>query len=122
MDASRVESARLDRWLWSVRAFKTRSLATQACRAGHVTINRAATKPSSQVHPGDVVTIRIDGRTRVLEVARVVSNRVGAPIAAECALDRSPPPTSTPPGLGRDPSSGRPTKRDRRMIDRLRQR
>jgi ribosome-associated heat shock protein Hsp15 len=122
MESIGVESARVDRWLWSVRAFKTRSLATEACRSGHVTINRAATKPSSQVHTGDVVTIRAGGRTRLLEVARVISNRVGAPIAAECALDRSPPSTSTPAGFVRDPSTGRPTKRDRRMIDRMRQR
>lgn len=119
---STVESARVDRWLWSVRAFKTRSLATEACRSGHVTINRAVTKPSSPVHLGDLVTVRTGGRTRVLEVGRVISNRVGAPIAAECALDRSPPPTATATGVVRDPSTGRPTKRDRRMIDRLRRR
>jgi ribosome-associated heat shock protein Hsp15 len=105
-----------------VRAFKTRSLATQACRSGHVTINRAATKPSSQIHLGDVITIRVDGRSRVLEVARLISTRVGAAIAAECALDHSPPPTLTATGLTLDRSSGRPTKKDRRMMERFRQR
>lgn len=119
---SSVESTRVDRWLWSVRVFKTRSLATEACRSGHVTINRGATKPSGQVHLGDIVTIRTGGRTRVLEVGRVISNRVGAPIAAECALDRSPPPPPSATGLVRDPSTGRPTKRDRRLIERFRQR
>jgi ribosome-associated heat shock protein Hsp15 len=120
-----MDSTRVDRWLWSVRVFKTRSLATEACRSGHVAVNRAVTKPATPVHVGDVVTIRIDGRDRVLEVARVIDKRVGAPIASECAIDRSPPPPtgdSPPAGLQRDRSTGRPTKRDRRLIDRLRQR
>jgi len=118
-------SVRVDRWLWSVRAFKTRSVATEACRGGHVAVNRSVTKPATPVRVGDIVTIRIDGRDRILEVGRIISNRVGAPIAAECYIDHSPPP---PPkeesayGLVRDPSTGRPTKRDRRLIDRLRQR
>jgi ribosome-associated heat shock protein Hsp15 len=117
------ESARVDRWLWSVRVFKTRTMATQACRSGHVAINRAVTKPSSQVRVGDMVTIRLGGRDRVLEVARVIENRVGAPIAAECVVDHSPPAPPRdliPPGLVRDPATGRPTKRDRRQIDRFR--
>jgi ribosome-associated heat shock protein Hsp15 len=120
-----LESARVDRWLWSVRVFKTRSLATEACRAGHVAVNRGVTKPSTPVHIGDVVTIRLDGRDRVLEVARVIQNRVGAPIAAECVVDHSPPPPPRElgaPGLMRDAATGRPTKRDRRQMDRLRRR
>ncbi len=118
-----VENTRVDRWLWSVRVFKTRGLATEACRSGHVSVNRSVTKPSSQVRVGDVVTIRVDGRDRLLEVARVIANRVGAPVAAECFIDRSPPPPPPQqPGLVRDRSTGRPTKRDRRLIDRLRQR
>jgi ribosome-associated heat shock protein Hsp15 len=119
------ESTRVDRWLWSVRVFKTRSLSTEACRAGHVAVNRAVTKPSTPVRVGDVVTIRFDGRDRILEVARVIENRVGAPVAAECMIDHSPPPPpreASAPGLLRDPAAGRPTKRDRRQIDRLRQR
>lgn len=122
-DASSGETARVDRWLWSVRAFKTRSLATDACRAGHVAVNRRVTKPATPVRVGDVVTVRLDGRDRILEVARVIRTRVGAPIAAECVIDRSPPPPPlelTAPGLTRDPATGRPTKRDRRQLDRLR--
>ena len=113
----------MDKWLWSVRVFKTRSMATDACRAGHVAVNRGVTKPSTVVRVGDVVTVRLDGRDRVLEVARVIENRVGAPIAAECYVDHSPPPPPrelAAPGLVRDPATGRPTKRDRRQIDRLR--
>ena len=119
------DSTRVDRWLWSVRVFKTRTMATDACRAGHVAVNRGVTKPATPVRVGDVVTIRFDGRDRVLEVARVIERRVGAPVAAECLVDHSPPPPEpglTAPGLVRDPATGRPTKRDRRQIDRLRQR
>ena len=122
MDAG---STRVDKWLWSVRVFKTRSMATEAVRAGHVAVNRAVTKPSTTVRVGDVVTIRLNGRDRVLEVARIIENRVGAPIAAECVIDHSPPPPPrefTAPGLNRDIATGRPTKRDRRRIDRLRRR
>lgn len=117
------DTARVDKWLWSIRVFKTRSMATDACRAGHVAVNRGVTKPSTPVRVGDVVTVRSGGRDRVLEVARVIENRVGAPAAAECVIDHSPPPPPrelTAPALMRDPSTGRPTKRDRRQIDRLR--
>jgi ribosome-associated heat shock protein Hsp15 len=118
-----LESTRVDRWLWSIRVFKTRTLATEACRSGHVAVNRGVTKASSAVRLGDMVTIRIDGRDRVLEVTRVISNRVGAPIAAECFVDHSPQqPDERISGFARDPASGRPTKRDRRMTDRLRNR
>lgn len=120
-----MEETRVDRWLWSVRVFKTRTMATEACRAGHVAVNRAVTKASTTVRVGDVVTIRLDGRDRVLEVARVIANRVGAPVAAECVVDHSPPPPprdAAAPAFIRDPSTGRPTKRDRRQIDRIRQR
>jgi len=106
-----------------VRVFKTRAVATEACKAGHVSVNRAVTKPATTVREGDVVTIRVDGRDRVLEVAEVIDKRVGAPRAAECYLDHSPPPPPvalSAPGLVRDRSAGRPTKRDRRLIDRLR--
>ena len=114
----------MDRWLWSVRVFKTRTLATEACKGGHVSVNRAVTKPATAVRVGDVVTIRVGGRDRVLEVAEVIDKRVSPARASECYLDRSPPvpQVAMPPGLVRDPSAGRPTKRDRRLIDRLRDR
>lgn len=120
-----LEQVRVDRWLWSVRVFATRTLATEAVKAGHVAVNRAVTKPATTVRVGDVVTIRIGGRDRVLEVARVIGARVGAPVAATCVVDHSPPPPPpelTAPAFARDRSTGRPTKRDRRQIDRIRQR
>ena len=109
--------------MWAVRLFKTRSAATEACRGGHVEVNGATAKPATPVRVGDRVEARAHGRDRVFEVVRVIDKRVGAPIAAECVVDLSPPPPprdfdSVP--FARDPAAGRPTKRDRRQLDRLR--
>jgi ribosome-associated heat shock protein Hsp15 len=120
-----VDETRVDRWLWSVRIFKSRSEATDACGGGHVRVNGRAAKPAATVRLGDRVTARAHGRERVLEVVQVIDRRVGAPIAAECLIDHSPPPPpreERDPFFARDPASGRPTKRDRRQMDRLRPR
>lgn len=115
---------RIDRWVWAVRLYKTRSLATQACKGGHVKLNGAAAKPAATVRVGDRVAA-FAGRERVYEVVRLIDTRVSAALAAECIIDHSPPP---PPaeqramGLVWEPGTGRPTKRDRRQIDRLRNR
>jgi ribosome-associated heat shock protein Hsp15 len=88
-----------------------------------VRVNGASAKPSTTIHRGDRVTARIGDRTRILEVVEVIEKRVGAAAAAECVVDHSPPPPPRETGLNvlvRDPSSGRPTKRDRRQIDRIR--
>ena len=117
--------ARADKWLWAVRVTKTRSAATELCRAGHVKVNGSSVKPSSPVRPGDCVVARVGDRERVLEVVEPIEKRVGAAIAATCLVDHSPPPPSRDEGLGiavRDPSTGRPTKRDRRRTDDLRRR
>lgn len=120
------DAVRLDRWLWSVRLYKTRTLATDACRAGHVRLNGAPAKASAVVHPGDRIEARTGDRTRDLEVVRIVTTRVGAPIAAACLVDHSPPPPPAEarprPLFTREPGAGRPTKRDRRQLDRFRPR
>ena len=124
-NANGLGETRVDRWLWAVRVCKTRTAATDACKAGHVRVNGAPAKPSTTVKLGDRVTARLHGHERVLEVVRVIDKRVGAPIAAECVVDHSPPPPPpdlASPFLVRDPSAGRPTKRDRRALDRLRRR
>ena len=116
-------TTRVDRWLWAVRVTKTRSLATDACRGGHVRVNGHPAKPAATVRVGDRVEATLAGRLRVLEVARVIDKRVGAPLAAECYVDHSPPPPSshdTPEVFARDRGAGRPTKRDRRRLDRFR--
>ena len=118
-----MESTRIDRWLWAVRAFKTRTEASEACRGGHVRLNGARAKPAASVQIGDRVTIRTRGRERILEVATVIDKRVGAPIAASCYVDHTPaapPEDAGPMAFVRDPAAGRPTKRDRRRLDRVR--
>ncbi len=118
-----IESARVDQWLWSVRITKTRSDAAGACRAGHVKVNGRAAKPSTPVKVGDRVEAFVNRRERVLEVESIIVKRVGAAIAGECYVDHSPPPLERidePPVFRRDPGTGRPTKRDRRQLDRLR--
>ena len=115
----------MDRWLWAVRVYKTRSAATDACAGGHVKVNGTAAKPSATVRPGDTVEAFAGGRARILEVVTVIDKRVGAPVAAECLVDRSPPPPKEewlPPLFSRERGAGRPTKRERRALDRFRER
>ncbi|WP_150308042.1 RNA-binding S4 domain-containing protein [Planctomonas psychrotolerans] len=118
-----VTTARVDSWIWAVRLAKTRSMATAACKAGHVRINDERAKPSQSVKVGDRVRVRIGEVDRQVEVTRLVVKRVGASVAAECLIDHTPPP---PPrehvamAAVRDRGAGRPTKRERRDIERLR--
>jgi ribosome-associated heat shock protein Hsp15 len=117
-----VEQVRVDQWLWAVRLCKTRTAATDACRGGHVKVNGTAAKPATPVRPGDRVEAFVGGRQRELEVVQPLDKRVGAPIAAQAMVDHSPP---LPPreeqdlGLVRDRGAGRPTKRERRAIERF---
>ena len=117
-----MESTRLDRWLWAVRLTRTRPDAAAACRGGRVRVNDRQAKPSTTVSPGDEVRAVVGDRTRIVEVVRVIQKRVGAADAVTCYLDRTPPPPPTPsiPVAIRDRGAGRPTKRDRRMLDRWR--
>jgi ribosome-associated heat shock protein Hsp15 len=114
---------RADAWVWAVRLAKTRSQATAACRAGHVRVNGERAKPATPVKVGDVVEVRGGDRIRVAEVAQLLVKRVSAPVAAAAYVDRSPAPPPrehvAPAGV-RDRGSGRPTKRERRQLDRLR--
>jgi ribosome-associated heat shock protein Hsp15 len=116
-------AVRIDSWIWSVRLTKTRSLAATACRAGHVRVNGERVKPAHAVRPGDEVRLRDAGRERIVVISRIVRKRVGAAVAAECFIDNSPPPPPREETLAvahRDRGAGRPTKRDRRDIERLR--
>jgi len=114
----------VDRWLWAVRLTKTRTDAAAACRGGHVRVNDRPAKPATTVSAGDEVRVRSGGTAKVVEVVRVIQKRVGAPDAATCYLDRTPKPTpeALVPIARRDRGTGRPTKRDRRVMDRFRQR
>lgn len=121
-----MDSTRIDKWVWAVRLYKTRSDATEACKGGHVKINGTTAKPAAAVKVGDRVTAHVHDRDRDLEVVRIIEKRVGAPLAAECVVDHSPPPPPreeyVPPLFTRDRGAGRPSKRDRREIERLRRR
>lgn len=112
----------MDVWLWCVRLYKTRSAATAACRGGHVRVNRVTAKPSTHVKVGDRVDV-VAERQRILEVAVVIERRVGAAVAATCLIDHSPPAPVVrrePRVFVRERGTGRPTKRERRELDRLR--
>ncbi|WP_200305117.1 RNA-binding S4 domain-containing protein [Streptomyces adelaidensis] len=118
------ETVRIDAWIWSVRLVKTRSMGATACRGGHVRVNGERVKPAYSVRVGDEVRFRqAGGPERIVVVKRLIRKRVGAPVAAECYVDNSPPPPPreaiAPAGI-RDRGAGRPTKRDRRDLERLR--
>lgn len=116
-------SVRVDVWLWAVRVFKTRSQATTACRAGHVRVGGDRAKAAQPVRVGDEVRVRVHGFDRVLEVTGLLQKRGSAEVAAKHLIDRSPPrPTRAETGVYavRDRGAGRPTKRERREIERLR--
>ncbi|MFJ5528384.1 RNA-binding S4 domain-containing protein [Streptomyces sp. NPDC093261] len=117
------ESVRIDSWIWSVRLIKTRSAGATACRGGHVRVNGERVKPAHSVRIGDEVRLRHEGGERVVVVKRLIRKRVGAPVAVQCYVDNSPPPPPreavAPAGI-RDRGAGRPTKRDRREMERLR--
>ncbi|HIX00197.1 MAG TPA: RNA-binding S4 domain-containing protein [Candidatus Nesterenkonia stercoripullorum] len=113
---------RVDAWLWSVRLFKTRSAATTACRAGHVKIDGQPVKASVRVTPGTTIHLRRPGHELIIEVVRTLSSRVGAPAARQAYRDHSPE-RIRPRDVGlpvRPRGAGRPTKRERRQLDRLR--
>ena len=114
------ESVRVDAWLWAVRVYKTRSAATTACRAGHVRIGGDRAKAAQPVRIGDEVRERIAGFDRILVVRQLLTKRVGAPLAAAAAEDRTPVREPVAQLAVRDRGAGRPTKRERRDIDRLR--
>ena len=121
-----MNDPRLDKWLWSVRVFKTRPLATAACRAGKVLIGELAAKPGRDVHVGETVTIRTGGITRTLKVTGLPRSRVGAKQLPGFMTDLTPAAEyerAKQAGLehllARERGRGRPTKKDRREMGRL---
>ncbi|PPI98717.1 RNA-binding S4 domain-containing protein [Nocardia nova] len=122
MERAQPATARVDSWIWAVRLFKTRSAAATACRGGHVRVNGATVKPAHQIKPGDEVRVRNAGAERIVVVVRPVVKRIGASIATQCYIDKSPPPPAPEIVAAmpkRDRGAGRPTKRERRETDRL---
>ncbi len=113
---------RLDKWLWFVRVVKSRTLAAALVTGGKIRLNRdRIEKPSHLVKPGDVLTITVNARVRVLKVAAPGTRR-GSPIEARALYEDLTPPEPPraerlTPMAEREPGSGRPTKRDRRLLD-----
>jgi len=118
---------RIDKWLWHARFFKSRTLAAKAVGGGHVRVNRQVVrKANAMVQPGDVLTFPLGPHIRVIEIVALGERRGPAPEARTLYTDLDPPQprtaaTAAPAAERRDPGSGRPTKRERRETDRLKQ-
>jgi len=115
-------TARVDSWIWAVRVLKTRSAATAASKAGHVRVNDERAKAAQPVRIGDEVRVRTGEGERILVVRRLIVKRVSATVAAGCFDDLTPPPPPREERVltaVRDRGAGRPTKKDRRDIERL---
>lgn len=116
-------SVRVDSWIWGVRLAKTRSAATTACRAGHVRVNGERVKAAQSVRIGDEIRVRTSETERTVQVVKLIVKRVSATVAAECFLDLTPAPLpreEVAATVQRERGAGRPTKRDRRDMKRLR--
>jgi ribosome-associated heat shock protein Hsp15 len=114
-----MESVRVDRWLWAVRVYPSRTSATDACRGGRVAVNGRTAKPATAVRSGDVVSAVVGRRRRRLEVRQVIERRVSPALAAECMVDCDPVGDHTE-SVATSAAGGRPTKRDRRRLERMR--
>ena len=123
-DRGDSDETRIDRWLSAVRLVKTRPMATQLCDGGHVLVNGTTAKPSTKVRAGDRVDALIAERQRIVEVVKPIETRVGASVAVACYVDNSPPPvvSEVAPGVKVVRGEGRPNKRLRRELDRMRRR
>ena len=121
-----AEETRIDKYLWSIRVFKTRSDATDACKGGKVRLNGNDVKTSRTIKPGDIITVRKGAILYSYRVIAAIEKRVGARLVPEYAenitpqeeLDKLRHPVETF-FLKRDPGSGRPTKKDRRQMELL---
>ena len=119
-----MEAVRIDKWLWCVRLYKSRTLATSACEAGKVKMAGQPVKPSRCIKSGDTITALAGGVTRTLRVVQPLDHRVGAPRVAEFMEDLTPPEEfqkarEARAENARPPGTGRPTKRDRRILQRF---
>lgn len=115
---------RIDKWLWYVRLFKTRSLATEACKSNKISIDETPVKPSREIHPGDIIKIQDKAITKTFEVKALLNNRVGAALVEQYLIDHTPADEYDKLKLMwelnheyRERGIGRPTKKERRMID-----
>ncbi len=123
-----MESTRIDKWLWTVRIFKSRSLSSEACRTGKVRIDDQTLKPSREIKVGTIISVHQHAIVKTLKVRQILKNRVSATLAAEAMEDLTPAEEYDKLKIRnelnyerRDHGLGRPTKRDRRDIDKLKE-
>lgn len=123
---AQLDKVRVDKWLWSVRIFKSRTMATDACKSGRVKVNDKNAKASTTIEPGDLVSVRKEGFNLQFKVLDLIQKRVGAPIAQTCYENVTPEAEMMKyknwyVGKAqvelREKGAGRPTKRERRDID-----
>lgn len=123
-----LEKVRVDKWLWSVRIFKSRTQATDACKAGRVKVNGSIVKPSYSLQRGEKIEVRKNGFDLEFKVIDLLQKRVGAPIAQKCYDDLTPAEelnkyqnwfVGKAAAERREKGAGRPTKRERRDIDKF---
>ena len=119
-----MSDIRIDKYLWAVRLFKTRSIATDACRAGKVKMNDMPVKPSHEISVGEIYELNIEQTHRTVQVKELLANRVGAKLVENYLTDLTPPEEYERIQMARqygfehrDRGAGRPTKRDRREIE-----
>ncbi len=119
-----AESVRIDKWLWAVRLFKTRSQATEACKKGRVEIGNLSVKPSREIRPGEIIKIRRQPIDRSYKVLALAEKRMSAKLTAGFIEDVTPPEEleilemqSQMNWLSREKGTGRPTKKERRKLD-----
>lgn len=120
------ESIRIDKYLWAVRVFKTRTLATEACDKGRVSVGDVAVKPSRHVKPGDTITVRKPPVVHTYKVLAMLNNRLSAEKVKDYVHELTPEEElqkyqnmRAGAFVLRDKGAGRPTKKERRQIDKL---
>ncbi|MBK7408377.1 MAG: RNA-binding S4 domain-containing protein [Saprospirales bacterium] len=120
------DKIRVDKWLWAVRVFKSRTLASEACKSGKVKVGEVTAKPSQTIGIGDLLEVKKNGFNLQFKVLNLIEKRVGAPIAVTCYEDLTPAEelhkykdwfVGKSVGEMRERGAGRPTKRERREID-----
>ena len=121
-----MDKVRIDKWLWSVRIFKSRTIATDACKEGKVKLNGSVAKSSQLIQVGDQLEVKKEGFNMQYKVLDLIEKRVGAPLAQACYEDLTPPEelnkykdwfVGKAGAEYREKGAGRPTKKERREID-----
>lgn len=119
-----MAEARIDKWLWAARIYKTRTIAADACKKGRITINGAQAKPSRMIKPGDVINVKKSPITYSFKVLQAIEKRVGAKLVSEIMENVTSPEqyellemSKISGFIDRAKGTGRPTKKDRRSLD-----